>query len=73
MNIEATVRIGKGGITDGVLNEIKEQLKKRKVVKIKFLKNAEREDMLSKAEEIASFTGGKIIDVRGFTITIEKK
>ncbi len=73
MNVEATVRIGKGGITDGVLNEIKEQLKKRKVVKIKFLKNAEREDMLSKAEKIASFTGGKIIDVRGFTITIEKK
>ncbi|MGB9636673.1 MAG: YhbY family RNA-binding protein, partial [Thermoplasmata archaeon] len=35
--LEATVRVGKNGLTLSVINEIKKQLKKRKVIKIKFL------------------------------------
>ncbi len=72
MDIDATVRIGKKGVTDNVLNEISEQLKKRKMVKIKFLKNTDREELSEKAERIATKVNGKVVDVRGFTITIKK-
>ncbi len=72
MDVDATVRVGKNGLTDGVMNEIRAQLKKRKVVKIKFLKNTEREDMKAMADKIAGDTGSRVLDVRGFTITLEK-
>jgi len=73
MNIDATIRVGKNGLTEGVIEEIRAQLKNRKIVKIKFLKNSEREDMKALAERIAGEVGGTVVDVRGFTITIEKK
>ncbi len=73
MDVDATVRIGKNGITDNVLNEISEQLKKRKIVKIKFLKNTNRDELSKKAESIATRVNGKVTDVRGFTVTIKKE
>ena len=37
--IEPTIRIGKSGITESQIEEIKKQLKKRKLIKIKFLRS----------------------------------
>ncbi|MEM3567177.1 MAG: YhbY family RNA-binding protein [Thermoplasmata archaeon] len=59
--IEATVRVGKNGITESVINEIRSQLKKRKVVKIKF------------AEMLEEKTGAKVLDVRGGTVILSAK
>ena len=72
MNIEATVRIGKNGITESVIEEIRSQLKSRNVVKIKFLRNSDRSDMNGKAKALASRLDAEVVDVRGFTIVLRK-
>ncbi len=73
MDIKATVQIGKGGITDGVKREIKEQLKKRKIIKIKFLQNADRENFKEKIEKLAEDVNAEILEIRGFTAVLKKR
>ncbi len=73
MELKASIRIGKNGITDGVIEEIREQLKKKKVVKIKFLKNTDRKNLREKVKRIASEVNADIADIRGFTTVLKKK
>ncbi len=73
MDIKATVQIGKEGITEGVKNEIKEQLKKRKIIKIKFLQNADRENFKYKIEKLARDVNAEILEIRGFTAVLKKR
>ncbi len=73
MELKVTVQIGKKGITDEIVNEIKDQLKKKKIIKIKFLKNADREDMRGKVEGIAEKVNAELIEFRGFTAILKKK
>ena len=72
MDIKATVQIGKSGITEGIIDEIKSQLEKRKIVKIKFLKNSKRDDFKMKIESFALQTHAEIVEIRGFTATLKK-
>ncbi len=73
MDIKATVQIGKGGITESVKKEIKEQLKKRKIIKIKFLQNADRDNFKDKIEKLARDVNAEILEIRGFTAVLKKK
>ncbi len=73
MDIKATVQIGKGGITYGVEREIKEQLKKRKIIKIKFLQNTDRENFKEKIEKLAEDVNAEILEIRGFTAVLKKR
>ncbi len=73
MELKATVQIGKKGITEEILSEIKEQLKKRKVVKIKFLKNTDRENLKTKVADIAARVNAEVVEIRGFTTILRKK
>ncbi len=73
MQLKASVQIGKGGISEGVVEEIIAQLKKRKVVKIKFLRNADRSDFRKKIEKIATLTNAEIVEIRGFTAILKRK
>jgi len=72
-DIKATVQVGKKGITKELIEEIKAQLKKRKRIKISFLKNADRENFKGKVEEIAQKVGAEIEEIRGFTFILRKK
>jgi len=73
MDIKATVQVGKSGITEGVLEEIREQIERRKVVKIKFMKNTDREDFRAKAEDLAREVNADLVEIRGFTVTLKKR
>ena len=72
--LEATIRIGKNGITNGLIDEIKKQLKKRKIVKVKmlssFVKIRNKKDA---AKEIAIKTNSKVVNMVGFTVVLSKK
>ncbi len=72
MNIKTTVWVGKNGITESLLNEIASQLEYRKVIKIKFLKNSDRENFREISNQIAEYLGAEIVDMRGFTVTLRK-
>jgi len=72
-SMEATVRIGKNGITDHMLDEIKKQLKKRKIVKIKLLKSfVSGNDKKKAIEDVISKTGSKLIRKIGGAFVIYK-
>ena len=67
-----TINIGKGGVNDNVIEEIKRQLKANEIVKLKFAKNIDRnkDDYI---DEIVSKTRAQLIDVRGHVAVIYKK
>ena len=72
LDIEPTVHVGKDGVDENLNNEVVQQLKKRRLIKIKVLNNAEAETK-TVAEEIAAATGSVIVDVRGGVIILTDK
>ena len=72
MTIEATVRIGKQGITETVLKDIKTQLRRKKIVKVKFLPSAIKGNKKELAQELAKKTGAKIVQQIGFVVVLQK-
>lgn len=65
------VRIGKAGITETVIDEIKKHLQKRKIVKIKFLPaHAAGKDKRRFARELAEKTGAKLVHQVGFVVVL---
>lgn len=66
------LNVGKAGINDSFIEEIKRQLKDKEIVKLKFLKNVsdEKEEIIS---EIISKTRFKLVDLRGNVAVIYKK
>ncbi len=73
-SLEPILRIGKSGLTENLIKEIKRQLKKRELIKIKLLKSAEeRENRKKFAEEIAEKTGSELIYQVGFVVVLHKK
>ena len=67
-----TINIGKSGVNENVIEEIKRQLKANELVKIKFAKNVAR-DKDKYIDDIVTQTKAKLIDVRGHVAVIYKK
>ena len=67
-----TINIGKNGVNENVIEEIKRQLKANEIVKLKFAKNIAR-DKDKYIDEIVSKTKAQLIDVRGHVAVIYKK
>ncbi len=67
-----TINIGKSGVNDNVIEEIKRQLEANEIVKLKFAKNIARnkDDYI---DEIVSKTRARLVDVRGHVAVIYKK
>lgn len=73
-SIDPIIRIGKKGLTDETVIQIKRLLVKRKLIKIKFLKSfLEDHDKKRTAEELCSKTGAELIDRVGFVVVIYKR
>jgi len=71
--LQPTIRIGKNGLTDALADEMRCQLKKRKLVKVKMLKSfADGIDKTAFAKEIAMKTGAKVVHNVGFVLTLYK-
>jgi len=71
-NIQPSVRIGKYGINLAAIEEIKRQLKNKKLVKIKLLKNSGM-DTKETAKELAVKTDSLLVDRVGRIIVLHKK
>lgn len=67
-----TINIGKNGVNDNVIEEIRRQLEANEIVKLKFAKNIAR-DKDDYIDEIVTKTRAKLIDVRGHVAVIYKK
>lgn len=72
--LEPIVRIGKNGLTEGTVNEIKTQLKKKKLIKIKLLKSfIQDQNKKELTKKIESLTDSEIIESVGFILVLYKK
>lgn len=70
----ATVRIGKEGLSEGVLDEVRRRLERDGVVKVRVLKSvAGRVDVRELALKASAKLGVELVDVRGHTFTIVRK
>lgn len=67
-DLKPTVWIGKQGCSDTMIEEIVAQLKKRKLIKVKWLQSAEVEP-----EEIAARAKARLVEVRGRTLVLAEK
>ncbi len=67
------VRIGKAGLTASVIEEIKKQVKKRKIIKIKFLPalaaGCEKKVF---ARELAEKTNTHLVSQIGFVVVLQQ-
>ena len=67
-----TINIGKAGVNENVIEEIKRQLKDNEIVRIKFARNIakNKDDYIS---NIVNQTKSELIDTRGHVAIIYKK
>ena len=72
VNLDATIRMGKSGVTQSLIDEIKDQIKRREAVKIKLL-GTRKEETKTIASELAERCDAELIDVRGNTVVLWKK
>lgn len=70
----AKVRIGKSGLSEGVIEEIRRILEKDGIVKVKVLRTALREARVDDiAARVATELNAELIDVRGHTFTLKRR
>ncbi|MCD6357354.1 MAG: RNA-binding protein [Thermoprotei archaeon] len=72
------VRVGKKGVTEGLLRELDNVLRARGMVKVKLLRNFREAygiDSRTKrkfAEDLARRLGAKLVEVRGYTLVLRR-
>lgn len=70
------VQLGKNGISDSFIKEVKNRLEKHGVVKIRVLRSFRKtynDNMAEIAEQVARATNSQIYEIRGFTIILIKE
>ncbi len=70
--LEPSVRIGKEGITENVVKLVITLLKRRKVIKVKFLPTAITSDKKVLVKELAERAHARVIHQVGFIAVLEK-
>ncbi|MBR4503811.1 MAG: YhbY family RNA-binding protein [Candidatus Methanomethylophilaceae archaeon] len=70
-DLSPTVHVGKDGLDEGLFEEIKNQLKKNRLIKVKVL--SRDEDTRSMASSIEEATDSVAVDVRGGMIVLTDK
>ena len=71
--LEPVIRIGKNGFTENTIKEIKKQLNKKKLIKVKLLKAfISEKNKKEVAKEIAQKTNSQLINLVGFVVILYK-
>jgi RNA-binding protein len=74
LGLEPCIRIGKAGLSEGVIEEIMHQLKKKKLIKVKLLRSSldelKKDDL---RDEIVRRCDAELVSHVGFVITLYKK
>ena len=67
-DLRPTVWVGKRGITNVMIDEIRRQLKDRKIIKVRWLRNTELDPA-----EVAASAGAVLVEVRGRTLGLSEQ
>ena len=68
-NYETIFQIGKGGISETLISQVDDALRKRELIKLRVLDNS----MYTAREEIASKTGADVVQVIGSRFVLFKR
>lgn len=71
-NYETIFQIGKGGISETLISQVDDALRKRELIKLRVLDNS-MYTAREAAEEIASKTGSEVVQVIGSRFVLFKK
>jgi RNA-binding protein len=71
-NYETIFQIGKGGISETLISQVNDALRKRELIKLRVLDNS-MYTAREAAEEIASKTGSEVVQVIGSRFVIFKR
>lgn len=71
-NYETIFQIGKGGISETMISQVDDALRKRELIKLRVLDNS-MYTAREAAEEIASKTGSEVVQVIGSRFVLFKK
>lgn len=72
-NLEPIIRLGKNGLTENFIKEIKELLKQRKLIKIKMLKSTLNVDKKEITKKIVDNTNSELIEAVGNIVVLYKE
>lgn len=73
-SMKPLVRIGKQGISDGIIEAIDSHLERKKTVKVRVLKTGlEERNMKDISREIVKKTGSELVEIRGHTFVLNRK
>lgn len=65
-------QVGKGGVNDKMLTQIKEALEARELIKVRILDNCE-EEKHDVAEQLAQGSGAELVQLIGLTVVLYKE
>lgn len=69
--LDAVLQMGKAGLTDAFVDEVKNQLDKEDLIKVRLLRSARAgEDRKDLAEDLAEAAGAVLIEVKGHTVVL---
>ncbi len=71
--LKPLVRIGKSGVTEGMIDEINRHLEDEDILKIKILRNCPIRDQEELIELLEEKTNGYVVEERGNTILLVDK
>ena len=72
--LKPVIRIGKNGVTENIINDVKNLVKKKKIVKIKVLRSAlNSETMKDIADKIVKEANLRIVQIRGHSVVVMGK
>jgi len=72
--LKPVIRIGKNGVTGNIINDVKNLVKKKKIVKIKVLRSAlNSETMKDIADKIVKEANLRIVQIRGHSVVVMGK
>jgi putative YhbY family RNA-binding protein len=70
--LQPSLVIGKAGVTESVVKKANELLKRKKVIKVKFLKTSIDGNKYALVEDLAKQTNSNIIHRVGFIVVLER-
>ena len=66
--------MGKNGVTEEFIEEVKRQLKRKKVIKIRALRSVLAKQSIDEvASEIAAKAKSQLLEIRGYTMLLARK
>jgi RNA-binding protein len=71
---DPTIFVGRSGVTDAVANEVRDQMRGKSLLKVRFSRDAvEERGREAVAKDLADRSGTDLVEVRGLTALLAKR